>query len=746
VTDRGANSVPDYFDRRKLKEVFTEVAEFGNSGWDAGTGTSAQRVEGAGVTPSFFHVLSAKPKLGRVFTEEEGAKGKDQVVVLSDGLWTDMFGRDPEVLGKELRLSGLQYKIVGVMAADFQLPGGHDRLWVPLSFTPEQMSDDSRHSNNWQMIGRLAPGVTLQRAQARIDALNAENKQRFPQYRALLESARFGTKVLSIKDEVVRDVRPVLYLLQVAVGVVLLIGCVNLANLMLVRSNVRMKELAIRFSMGAGRWRIGRQLLTESVTLALAGGALGILIGWAGIRALATLGAADLPRGATIGVNPAVLGFTALVAVVTGIAFGAAPLVHVLRRDLNEIFRGNERSGTAGHHALWVRAALVVCQFALAFVLLIGSGLLTMSFSRVLSVKAGFDPDNVISARVSLPRNRYGEDNAQRAFFSNLLDKIRAVPGVKTASVTTYLPFGGSQNASVVTVVGRTLAPGENPPVPGWNIVDHGYFSAMGIRLVQGRLLTPADGTGAPKVAVIDEYLARRFWPNGDAIGSKVRRGVGARSDEIQWTVVGIVGSVKTTDLADQTSMGQIYFDFRQFPARSMHVVAKTAREDPSIVQAVRREVAQADPELALFDVKTMPERIAASLVNRRAAMVLCLMFAALALLLAAIGIYGVLAYSVSERTRELGIRVALGASARDVLSMVVGRGLQLATIGLAVGAGVAVILTRLMTTMLYDVKPTDPAVFLLVAIVLGIVAVLASLIPSVRALRIRPATALRYE
>jgi predicted permease len=744
VSDRGANSVPDYFDRRKLTDVFSEVALLGLGGWDVGLGASVQRVNGASVTPSYFNVLRGRPILGRTFSEEEGIKGKDRVAILSEGLWADLFARDPNILGKDIRMSGIEYRIVGVMPGSFAMPGSEIRVWLPLTFTPEQMSDDGRHSNNWGMIARLQPGVSRERAQARIDALNREIIERFPKYRTLIENARYATRVLSLKDELIKEVRPLLYLLQIAVAVVLLIGCVNLANLMLVRSNVRMKELAIRFSMGAGRWRIGRQLLTESVLLALAGGALGILVGYAGIRGLARLGATDLPRGTSIGIDAGVLAFTVAVAVATGIAFGAAPLFHVLRRDLNDVFRGNERSGTAGRHALWVRSALVVCQFALAFVLLIGSGLLTLSFARLLDVRTGFDAQDVVTARVNLPRIRYPEDAQARTFMSGVLERVRAIPGVKHASATTYLPFSRTINASSILIVGRPLGPGEIPPVPGWNVVDPSYFAAMSIPVLQGRTFADGDGPESPRVAVIDEFLAKKYWPQGGAVGATIQRRIDNPKDTC--TIVGVVSSVKTGDLTEQNPVGQVYFHFRQYMPRTMHLVVKTNRDDAQVIPAIRHEVQQADPELALFDVRTMPQRIAASLVNRRAAMVLCLIFAGLALLLASVGIYGVLAYGVSERTRELGIRVALGASSRDIVGMVVGSGLWLSALGLAAGAVAANALTRLMETMLFGVRPSDPVVFASVAALLALVAVLASLIPSLRALRIRPATALRYE
>ncbi len=749
VSDRGANGVPDYLDRRKMKNVFSEVALIGYTGYDVGLQGSPARIEGRYVTPSYFTVLGVRPMLGRTFAEEEATLGKERVAVLSEGLWKDLFARDQQVAGKDIRLNGLLYRIVGVMPGSFGIPGDEARVWTSFAFTQQQTSDQARHSNSWGMIARLKPGVSLAQARERINDLNRRNLDLFPQFRQLLINSRFGTKVAVLKDELTRDIRPTLYLLQIAVAVVLLIGCVNLANLMLVRSNVRMKEMAIRYSLGAGRWRIARQLLTESVIVALLGGALGLAVAYGGVRLLAWLGARDLPRGAAVAIDGGALAFTAAVAFLAGLAFGSVPLVHVLRTDLHEVFRGNERAGTAGRGALWVRSALVVCQFAFAFVQLIGSGLLTLSFARLLKVNPGFRAEGVVTARISLPRAHYGDDASVRNLLSGMLERMSAIHGVRRAGLTTFLPFGGGYNSSVIQFPSHPLAPGENPPVPAWNTVDGGYFPAMGIPLLQGRGFTDSDGPDSPKVAIIDEFLARRYFPNSNAIGAAVTRGIQLSGDSRKpddCTIVGVVGSVRSGDLAENNPVGQIYFPYKQYPARTVHLAVRTAREDPQLFAAMRREVQQADPELPLFDTRTMPERLSSSLQTRRVAMALCLLFAFLALLLAAIGIYGVLAYSVSERTREFGIRAALGAGARELVGGVVGQGLRMAACGLAVGATGALALTRMMRAMLFEVQPAEPTVFAAVALALAAVAGAASLIPSARAIRIPPASALRYE
>jgi predicted permease len=741
-----ANGVPDYLDRRRLTDFFSSVSLYGTRGYDFGQPGSTQRINADYVTPSFFRVLQVEPLLGRGFTEEEGQLGNEKVAVLTEGFWKDAFARDPKVVGRDIRLSGETYRVVGIMPDRAGMFDQEIRLFVPFAFTKQQMSDDARHNNAWEMIARLAPGVTLAGAQQRIDALNKENIDRFPQYKPLLETAKFGTKVLGLKDEKVKAIRPTLYLLQCAVGVVLLIGCVNLANLMLVRANVRMKELAIRFSLGAGRWRIGRQLLVEAVMLATAGGALGILLAYAGVRLLGHLGAADLPRGSSIHIDARILAVTALTAIVTGLVFGSVPILHLFRFNLSEVFQGREKAGTAGRRALWFRSALVATQVAMAFVLLVGSGLLTLTFARLLRVNPGFQTGDVMTVRVALPDSRYKEDKAANLFFARLRERLQAIPGARRAGLAELLPFTGQWNASLVMPVGKSLEPGEKLPVSPLNGCDSGYLPAMRIPLLQGRNFTDSDRYDAPHVAIIDEYLARRYWPHGDAVGSKLKIGDPEDTKAAQFTIVGIVGSVKISDLAEKNAMGQVYFPYEQRGPHSVHLVVQSDHGGANLIASIRRQVAELDPELAIFDIRPMSERVSRSLVNQRAAMTLCLVFGGLALVLSAVGLYGVLAYSVTQRTREIGIRTALGAAPVEVLKMIVVQGLTVALIGLVIGGAVAFFVARLMTTLLYDVKPADPAVFGVVTVVLAGVAALASLVPSARALRIQPSTALRYE
>jgi predicted permease len=651
-------------------------------------------------------------------------------------------------VGRDIRLSGLPYRVVGVMPRGFASPGSEAKLWVPLSFAPEQTLDSARHNNSWDMIARLQPGVSIAAAQRRIDLLNKFQIERAGPLRKLLENARFGSVVRGLKDQMVRDVRPILYLLQAAVLFVLLIGCVNVANLMLVRSNIRMKELAIRHSLGAPRGRLARQLLTESVTLAGMGGLLGIAMAYAGVHFLAMLGTAELPRGAAIHLDVGALAFSAAVAGITGLAFGSVPVYHLMRRDLNVIFRQTGRTGTSERGAVWTRSALVVCQVSLAFVLLIGAGLLSLSFAHLLAVNPGFQPRNVETAMFALPHSRYANDQAVRNFIGGVLERVRAIPGVAQAGVADLLPFSGNSSDSVITIEGYPMAAGENPPVPLQNHVDPGYFQTMGIPLIEGRDFAETDTADAPRVAIIDRDLAHRYFPHGGAIGARIIRGLPNLHDKENYlcTVIGVAGSVKSGDLAQGSSSGEIYYDYQQYPSRFTSLVIQSRTGQAGVVAAVEGEFAKADPELPLFDRKTMSQRLDGSVRDRRAAMVICAAFAGLALALSVIGIYGVLAYTVAQRTREFGIRVALGANAGRVVGMVMGQGIRLAAMGLILGSAGAVALTRLMAKMLYGVTPTDPAVFGTVAGVLMGVAVVASLVPSLRAARVRPATALRCE
>ena len=740
-----SNSEPDYFDRRKLTDVFDSVAEMRSPGYDLGASGAPIHVDAQTVTPSFFRVLRATPLVGRTFTEEDATYQHDHFAILSYGLWSDVFGKDPAIVGKDIRLNGTPYRVTGVMPRGFEAPGSDARIWTPLSFSAAQVGDDRRHSNNYGMIARLRPGITLAYAQGRIDALDRANLDRVPQLKKLLIQVRYRTQVRRLKDVIVKDVRPILYLLQAAVAFVLLIGCVNVANLLLVRSNVRMREWALRFSLGASRFRLARQLLTESALLATGGGLLGIIVSFGSVRLLNTLGADTLPRGSNIAVDGDALAFTAICALLTGLIFGSVPVYHLLKRDLDSLVRSGGRGGTAERGAVWTRSARVVCQVSLAVVLLTGAGLLSLSFSKLLRVDPGFHPQNVVTAAFSLGSNRYAALTDARTGLTELVTRFQAIPGVRAVGIASALPFSNSHQDGALQIEGHKLTPGELPPDPDWNTVSGGYFAAMGIPLIAGRAIDARDVADAPLVVMIDQYVAKRYWPHGGAVGAGIRLGVNPNTPLLR--VIGVTGSVKNADLAVTNPQGEIYLPYTQQQGFGVwRVAVKSATDDSSIVASMRTALRSVDPELAMFDVKDMDNRLSVSMRNRKAAMVICAVFAALALALSSLGIYGVLAYTVSQRTREFGIRMALGANRSAVLSMVVGQGLKLAVMGLAIGAAGALALTRLMTAMLFDVRPDDPAVFTVALALLLAVAAFAALLPAIRAVRIEPSSALRYE
>jgi len=744
--EKASNAAPDYFDRKQETDLFEELAMYQGGSQTVGIEGSPEFVPSMAVTPSFFRLLQIPPVRGRIFTEEEGERGNHRVVILAEGLWQQMLGGSADAIGQDVRLSGNPYTVVGIMPDGLWDPDV--RMWVPLTFTDQQRSNEARHSNSWEMLGRLRPEVSLEQVRQRLDAINKRFEALYPpNILEMITSSGFNTRAVWLRDEVVGDVRDTLWILQGAVFFVLLIGCANVANLLLVRSNVRLKELSVRAALGAGRWRLGRLLLTESGLLGLCGGILGFGVGVGGVRFLRYLGADRLPRAEEIGIDITVLAFALGIAVVTGLLFGTIPVFHVLRSNLAGVFQQTGRSGMTSRTALVTRAALVVGQVALAFILLVGSGLLIESFLRANRVNPGFNPDNVLTAHLSLPGSRYGEDADVRGFVQRLMEGVRSLPGVRQVSLNDALPFTGRGSNSVVLLEGRTLPPGEMPPVPTWTSVNAEYFQAMGIPLITGRTIADTDTDDSQPVVVIDRFLADRYFRDTGAIGQGIRpMGPGGVPGDTLYTIVGVVGSIQNYDLTDADPRGVIYFSYLQRLQRNFALVIKQERPGERLVVPVRAEILRLDPEMPLYDVEMMADRVEESLLQLRAMLWLSSIFAGLALLLAAVGIYGVLAYAVSQRTPELGTRMALGADASRVLRLVATQGMKLAVVGLAVGAVGAVYLTRFIASVLYDVAPTDTTVFLSVAGVLALAALFASLIPAFRATRIHPATALRHE
>lgn len=747
-----STSAPDYFYRRDRVPAFQQVAQYQFGGSTVGEPGSPERVQIMRVTASFFPLLGVKPLLGRTFTDDEMEPANAQKVVLSYGFWQERYAGDPTVIGKDLRVDGRPYSVVGVLPEDFHFLGQPDRrFYLPIAYSPADHTPARLHSNNYDMIARLAPGATAAQAAGQIKALDAVLTEQvpIPNAKQILKDAGYHAVVVDLKADLFRDVRPVFFMLWVGVALVLLIGCVNIANLMLARSHRRARELATRIALGAQRGRLARQLITEAVLVALVGGALGLAAGAGAIRVLEALGASNLPRGTQIGINGTVVLFTFLVALGAGVFFGGVPLVHVWRTDLNAVFRADSRSGTASRRAVLLRQGLVTAQVALAFMLLIGAGLMFASFRAALAVDPGFQPGHVLTGYLSLPSTRYPDGASRLRFTDELLAAVRALPGVQTASVTSQLPFSGSQSSSVALPVGYVPKAGESLLSPYQTTAGPGYFRTLGIPILEGRGFQDADGAGSTQVMVIDRWLAHRYWPDTSPVGQRMLLGVPGMTDNeeaLTYTIIGVVGTIKQNDLTENSTFGAYYFTYRQQPQSFLTLVVRTATTPTSLVGPIRHAVATIDPDLPFFMPRPLTALITETLRSRHVTMLLLLAFAAIALFLAAVGIYGVLAYTVTQRTRELGLRMALGGSQQAVFRLVLHEGLRVIAAGLALGAVGSLVLVRLMRTLLYGVRPTDPTVVAVVALILALVGLVACVLPAGRATRIDPMKALATE
>jgi predicted permease len=746
ASDSPNSGVPDYYDRLSAVTALEDQALLDHSSVAAGQDGLPVRIRIADVTPSFFRLMRASPTLGRAFTEDEGEIGNEKKVVLSDSLWRSQFGADPGVVGRDMRLDGQPYAIVGVMPRSLEPLDPGALLWRPLAFTPEEKSDDSRHSNNYWNLGRLKPGATLHEAQAQVNALNAANLERFPQYKELLVNAGFHTTVTRFQDHVVKGVKPTLYLLWGGALFVLLIGCVNIANLALVRARTRLKELATRLALGAGRWQIARQLVVESVTLTMAASAAGLLLGALALRSLGALNLQDLPYGSEIRLDGVAVLYALALSLAIGFAVGLVPVATVLPANLTLVLREEGRSTSGGRGTRVLRRGLVVAQVAFTFVLLIGASLLLASFRKVLDVDPGFQPDGVLTASVTLPRSRYADEVALRAFADEALRRIRALPGVVTAGATSTIPLGGSYSDSVILAEGYQMKPGESVISPSAVNATPGYFEAMGVRLLKGRLFQDSDVAEQPHAAIVDERLARRFWPGQDPIGRRLYKPVDinnllAITDKtVFWTVVGVIQDVKLRDLTEgDKAVGTYFFPIAQDGSRHLTFAVKTAGRPETLTSALRSSVASLDPELPVFDTKTMEQRTDVALLSRRSPALLTLGFGLAALMLSAVGIYGVLAYLVTQRSKEIGIRIALGSSGRAIFELVFREGLLLVGTGFLLGAAGALLLRRSLESQLYGVSADDPLVVGAAALVLAAVALAACGLPARRATRIDP-------
>jgi putative ABC transport system permease protein len=749
---RGSTGVPDYFDRLRETDVFQEQALYNTRGVTlSGKGGEAERISSMVATPSMLRLLQVQPIRGRLFTEQdEGEIDKTHKAILTYASWQRWYGGQDSAIGSDIRLNGNPFTIVGVLPRDFTFLDPDVKLWTPIAFTAEEKSDDSRHSNNWSYIARLKPGATIEQARQQIDALNTRNLDRFPQLKQILINAGFHTLVVSLQPFLVREVRSTLYLLWGGVVFVLLVGAVNVTNLMLVRSSARMRELATRHALGAGLARIARQLLTETLLLAVAGGALGLGLGVAAVRALALLTLETTPQGTAVAIDRTVVLFTVALALGLTLLIALIPILGLRRMNLSQTFREEGRSGTAGQGARLTRRGLVAAQVAFAFMLLIGAGLMLASFQRVLAVNPGFDASHVLTGTVNPPSSRYKGDDSVRTFWNRFADDVRALPGVQAAGLTSNIPLSGDTSDSVILAEGYVMTKGESLISPFQGAVSPGYFEAMNIPLKRGRYFTASDDERAAHVVIVDERLAARFWKGQDPVGRRMwkpdspddlAKGPGPKTT--YYTVVGVVGNIRLTGLTEKEPVGAYYFPYAQNTQRGMVLAVRTAGDPATIAGSIREIVRRVDPELPFYSVKPMAQRVDESLVNRRTPMLLASLFGGIALFLAAVGIYGVLAYQVAQRRKEIGIRIALGSDGRRIFSLIVSEGLTLLAVGVGVGLAGAFAIRTAMATQLYGVQPMDPIVLALVTVVLGVVAFFACAVPARRAARIDPLVAL---
>ena len=734
---QAAVSIPDYIDRKTQADALEEAALFMGTSLNLAAEGRPEQLRVLAVTPSFFSTLGRQPSLGRSFREADAKPDAARYAILTNGLWRSRFAADRSIVGRHIRLSGAQYEVVGVLPPDFELPAREIALLVPFAFTPQQMSDAGRGNEFSSMIARLRPGATIEQANAQFKTIVQRNLDRLPQFQSFARSSGFGGYAVDFREQVVGDIRTPLYVLQAGVVLVLLIACANVANLLLMRATGRQRELAIRSSLGAGQWRIVRQLLIEGLVLSAIGAVAGIALGLAGVRALIALTSQEIPGMVHASLNPAMVLFTLALAVVTGIVFGIVPSIVVTRGSTSAVLKDDSARASAGRGTGLTRATLVVVETALALVLLVAAGLLIKSFARLQHVNPGFSTENVLTARLSLPEVMYPDANGRRAFWLRLLEKVRAVPGVTSAGLTSNVPFSGQVSSGSYSIVGYTPGPSEARPHARQEVVGGEFFRAMQIPLVMGRVFNDGDTAESPPVVVVDKYLVDRYFKGKDPIGQQIERG-GRR------TIVGVVGTVNSIDLGEPVTKERIYQPVSQSARPAMSLIVKTGVDPQSLVGRVREAVMAIDPEQPLADVRTMDQWVARSLETRRTPMVLIALFGAVALVLSAIGIYGVLAFSLAQRVREFGIRQALGADRRSILSLVLGQGLRTAGLGLVIGVAGALGLTRYLESLLFGVQSRDAAVFATVTVLLFAVALLACYVPARRATRIDPIEALR--
>ena len=753
-------SEPEYWDLLDHNESFSQIAAYSLGGSANLTRADARpvQVSAASATAGVLPLLGIAPLLGRSFGTDEDQPGHSHFALLSYALWQSQFGGDPNIVTKSIQLDGETYTIVGVLPRQFSL-GGKQDLWIPLALNPAKPDDRGNHYLH--VVARLKPGVDSAQALSALTRLGDDLRRAYPGNYGRGGEKDFDLYMVPVKEQLVGRLRPALLVLLGAVAFVLLIACVNVANLLLAQASAREKELAIRAALGAGRARLVRQLLTESMILGLAGGLLGLVLAYWGVGALRSLVPANTPRIDEVHLDAVVLAFTFGVSLLTGLFFGLAPAWHVARTDLRESLNEAGRGTSAAGESRRLRSWLVVSELALAVLLLVGAGLLIRSFSRLLDVSPGFQTQHLLTMELSLPEKAYPDGAPVQKFYTQLMASVKTVPGVQSVGAVSQMPLTDSYTSGSVFFEDTSL-----PDIPrlqqlgnlpymeiDQRAVTPEYFQTMQIPLVRGRLPSDADDAGAQLVAVVDTSFARRFWPNGDAIGQRVAVDTipNLKPPAPRWrTIVGVVGHVKHYAL-DVEGREQIYFPHEQplygvYVPRDMTLAVRTSLDPASVTSAIREQVFAIDKGLPLYNIATMDQLVSNSVAQPRLNLSLLVAFAVLALALAAVGVYGVMAYAVTQRTQEFGIRMALGASSADVLRQVFFEGGRLAALGLGLGLIAALALTRLMASLLYGVKPSDPVSLGLAAALLAVVALAACYIPARRATRVDPLVALRYE
>jgi putative ABC transport system permease protein len=751
--DEMSISYPDFVDWRARNNVFENIGVFNYGSYNLTGSGEPERLRVIRASADLMSALRVRPALGRVFTNEEDRPGAPGVALLGHEFWQRRFGGDANIVNQSMVLNDQPYTVIGVMPAGFRF-GGNPDLWVPvgpLSSRPVWMDRDNHPG--LRGVARLKPGVSIDDARTDMSAITGQLEEEFPKSNKNVEA-----RVIPLLENYVRDVRGALWILLGAVGLVLLIACANVANLLLARAAGRHREMAVRVAVGASRGRIIRQLLTESILLAIVGGAFGLLLAQWCLDLILAFSARTIPRTTEIALDNRVLLFTAGVAILTGIVFGLAPALQATRMDIQEALKETSRSSTGSRHRL--RQSLVVAEVALTLVLVISAGLMIRTFYRLQQVNAGFVDENVLTFSVSLPGKSYPNEHQWLAFLDQVTQKLGALPGVDRVAVASRVPMGNNDWQSGYHVVGEPQEPPGQGPSTEVSIVGPGYFRAMGIPLLQGRDFTEQDnrsGVSEERVrdlpqlerlraglrsVIVDEEFARRHWPNQDAIGKQILWG----DDPDPITVIGVVGRVKFYRPNEPEGFVQTYFPFLEYPQSDMTFAVKTTLDPEQVVAAARQQVEAVDRNQPIYDVATMTKLRSDSIAPQRFNLLLLGLFAGVALALAVVGIYGVMSYAVTQRTHEVGLRMALGAGSLDVLKLVVGHAMKLALTGVALGLVGAALLTRLMSSLLFGVTPTDPVTFVAVALLLGLVALVASLVPARRAARVDPMVALRCE